>query len=302
MFKLLCAVLLASTFTGCASADLGSPNAYQRYDMQRVGQLSRRTTLARREAILGAAAKREEAELGIAREEAKFMPLQREIAELEVDQATLSGLDVLLATLQSDGRAKKAHLDVLNKQAAGVEQVPCVGHSMHASCPLLSQALQAKEQAATYVVSVADLREKYRAELKQTDELDAVPAKLAAKRVEMLDFTDEVSKLRRALQVATELAASKPLLHAAASGLEAAQAEFRSIAEEGAARTANFESEKARTTAELARIAAEATRLAAVDVTAAIATLDRDLAANREVLASLEGRIEALIRSKRASG
>jgi DNA repair protein SbcC/Rad50 len=215
-----------------------------------------------------------------------------------VNHATLSGLNVSLATLQSDGRAKKAHLDVLNKQAAVVEQVPCVGHSMHASCPLLSQALQAKEQAATYVVSVTDLREKYRAKLKQADELATVPAKLAAKRVEMLAITDEVSKLRRALQVATELAASKPLLDAATSGLEAAQAESRSIAEEGAARTAKFESEKARATAELARIVDEATRLAAVDVTAAIATLDRDLGANREVLAALEGRIEALIRSQ----
>ena len=39
-------------------------------------------TLARREAILGAAAKREEAELAIAREEARFAPLQRDIADL----------------------------------------------------------------------------------------------------------------------------------------------------------------------------------------------------------------------------
>ena len=51
-------------------------------------------------------------------------------------------------------------------------------------------------------------------------------------------------------------------------------------------------------TAELARIADEVTRLAAVDVTAAIAKLDRDLASNREAIAALDGRIEALIRSQ----
>ncbi|KND58054.1 Exonuclease SbcC [Candidatus Burkholderia verschuerenii] len=272
-------------------------------NQQRLTALNRtiathQATLASREAILGAATKREEAELAIAREDAKIAPLQREIVELEAKQATLNALNVTLATLQSEGGAKKAHLGVLNKQAAVVDQVPCVGHAMHATCPLLSQALHAKQQAATYVVSVTDLREKYRAKLKDANELGATPANLAAKRVEMLAITDELAKLRRALQAATELAASKPLLDAATSGLEAAQAECRSIAEEGAARTAKFESEKIRMSADLARIAEEAMRLAAVDVTAAIAKLDRDLAGNREVLASLEGRIEALIRSQ----
>ena len=51
-------------------------------------------------------------------------------------------------------------------------------------------------------------------------------------------------------------------------------------------------------TAEMARIQEESKRLAAVDVTAAIAETDRKLAANREAVAALDGRIEALIRSQ----
>ncbi len=55
---------------------------------------------------------------------------------------------------------------------------------------------------------------------------------------------------RMALQTATELAASKPLLDAAVAGLETTQAELRTMTEESTARTAKFESEKARINAE----------------------------------------------------
>ncbi|MFM0520674.1 SMC family ATPase [Caballeronia jiangsuensis] len=270
---------------------------------QRVSVLSRtvathQATLARREAILGAAAKREEAELAIAREEARFAPLQRDIADLEVKRATLTTLDATLTSLMSQGTTKAAHFDTLSKQASVAEQVPCVGHSMHTQCPLLAQGFQAKEQAEVQRVSVANLRAEYREKKAQAEALALVPAELAAKRVEMLAITDAAAQLRRALQAAAELAATKPLLDAAVSGLEAAQAELRTISEESAARTAKYQSEKTRMEAELARIAEEVGRLAAVDVTAAIAKLDRDIAANRETVAALDGRIEQSIRAQ----
>ncbi|MDR5832480.1 SMC family ATPase [Caballeronia sp. LP006] len=270
---------------------------------QRVSVLSRtvathQATLARREAILGAAAKREEAELAIAREEARFAPLQRDIADLEVKRATLTTLDATLTSLMSQGTTKAAHFDTLNKQAAVAEQVPCVGHSMHAQCPLLAQAFQAKEQAEVQRISVANLRAEYREKKAQAESLALVPAELAAKRVEMLAITDAAAQLRRALQAAAELAATKPLLDAAVSGLGAAQAELRSITEESVARTAKYQSEKTRMEAELARITEEVGRLAAVDATAAIAKLDRDIAANRETIAALDGRIEQSIRAQ----
>ncbi|SAL84814.1 putative ATPase involved in DNA repair [Caballeronia terrestris] len=270
---------------------------------QRVSVLSRtvathQATLARREAILGAAAKREEAELAIAREEARFAPLQRDIADLEVKRATLTTLDATLSGLMNQGTTKAAYFETLSKQAAVVDQVPCVGHSMHAQCPLLAQAFLAKAQAEVQRVSVANLRAEYREKKTQAEPLARVPAELAAKRVEMLAITDAAAQLRRALLAAAELAATKPLLDAAVSGLKAAQAELRSITEESDARTAKYQSEKARMTAELARITQEVGRLAAVDVTAAIAKLDRDIVVNREAIAALDGRIEQSIRSQ----
>ncbi|KDR37974.1 nuclease SbcCD subunit C [Caballeronia glathei] len=270
---------------------------------QRVIALNRtvtthQATLARQDAILGAAAKREEAELAIAREEAKVESLQRVVGELEAKQTTLNALQVSLSSLMSEGTTKAAHFDTLSKQAAVVEQVPCVGHAMHSQCPLLTQALQAKAQADAQRISVADLRAKYREKKVQAEALAPVAVELTAKRGELKTVNDAIARARRTLQAATELAASKPLLDAATSGLEAAQADLRSITEETAGRISKYETEKARMAAELARIAEELTRLAAVDVTAAIATLDRSLASNRETVAALDGRIEALIRSQ----
>ncbi|CAB3807987.1 hypothetical protein LMG28614_06707 [Paraburkholderia ultramafica] len=275
-----------------------SVRSEQRVKALRQTVTTHQATLARKDAILGAAAKRDEAQLLIGREEAKLAPLQRLIAELEAKQVTHATLQTALSGLMSEGQTKAAHFDTLTKQAAVVDQVPCVGHAMHGTCPLLTQALQAKSQAEAQRVSVAELRAKYREKKAQADALAPVVVELAAKRNELNAVTDAASAARRTLQAATELAASKPLLDAAAAGLEAANAEIRSVAEESAARTARFESEKARMTAEMTRVHEESKQLAAVDVTAAIAETDRKLAANREAVAALEGKIEAAIRSQ----
>jgi len=45
MLKLLFSSLLLCILTGCASADFGSPNTYQRYDVQRIGQMEQATVI-----------------------------------------------------------------------------------------------------------------------------------------------------------------------------------------------------------------------------------------------------------------
>jgi exonuclease SbcC len=270
----------------------------QRVNVLKQTVTTHQATLARKEAILGAAAKRDAAQLLIGREEAKLEPLQRVIADLEAKQVSHATLQTALSGLMTQGQTKAAHFETLTKQAAVVDQVPCVGHAMHATCPLLSQALQARSQAEEQRVSVAELRAQYREKKAQADLLAPVVAELAAKRGELAVLTRTLSDARRDLQAATELAASKPLLDAAATGLESANAELRDVAEEAAARAARYESEKARMTAEMARIQQESKQLAAVDVTAAIAETDRKLAVNREAVAALEGRIEGAIRAQ----
>jgi DNA repair protein SbcC/Rad50 len=270
---------------------------------QRTSTLNRtlaghQATLARKEAILGAASKRDEAQLLIAREEARLEPLQRLIAELDVKRVSHATLQTALAGLMTEGQTKAAHFETLTKQAAVVDQVPCVGHDMHARCPLLSQALTARAQAESQRVSVAELRASYREKKAQVEALAPVVAELASKREELRALNETIATARRALETATELATSKPLLDAASAGQEAAQAELQSLTLETAARTAKFESEKTRLSGEVARLQEEATRLAAVDLTAAIAETDRKLATSRETVAALDGRVEATIRAQ----
>jgi len=45
MFKVLFSVLILSILTGCASADFGSPNVYQRQDVQRTGTMEQATII-----------------------------------------------------------------------------------------------------------------------------------------------------------------------------------------------------------------------------------------------------------------
>jgi len=45
MFKLISSFILASLLSACATADFGSPNTYQRYDVQRIGQFEQATIL-----------------------------------------------------------------------------------------------------------------------------------------------------------------------------------------------------------------------------------------------------------------
>jgi outer membrane lipoprotein SlyB len=45
MFKLLVSILVLSLLSACASPDFGSPNTYQRYDVQRAGFMEEGTVL-----------------------------------------------------------------------------------------------------------------------------------------------------------------------------------------------------------------------------------------------------------------
>jgi DNA repair protein SbcC/Rad50 len=273
--------------------------------LQRSSALTRtiaghRTTITRRDAILGAAAKRDEAQLLIAREEARIEPLQRVIADLETKHVALTALQSSLQGMLSEGQTKAAHFKTLSKQAAVAGQVPCVGHEMHQTCPLLAQALASQAQAEVQRIAVADLRSNYRAKKAQADALAPVVQELAAKRADLKSVADAIAVARRALQTATELAASKPLLDAAITGLDTANAEFKAIAGEESTRRVKVDADKARLEAQLLEVQAEVAKLAAVDVASAIADLDRRLVANRETVAGLDGRIEALIRSQTA--
>jgi exonuclease SbcC len=254
--------------------------------------------LAKRDLILGAAGRRDEAQLFIGREEPRIAPLQQVIADLEAKQLSHTALQASLHGMQTEGATKAAYFQTLTAQAEVADKVPCVGMEIHTSCPLLQQALQARSQAETQRIAVADLRKSYREKKALADGLLPMLDQLAVKRSELIAINESIATARHVLQKATELAASKPLLEAAAKAIEEGHAELKLLADEETERSKRFETEKARMVANLAQINDEAKRLAAVDVTAMIVAIDQKLAVNREAIAAADGRIEALIRSQ----
>jgi exonuclease SbcC len=253
-------------------------------------------TLAQRAQVEGAQAQCDQAQLEIGRQEARVQALQSDIAGLEPKQTALTEANAALGGLQAQGSSKAALLTTLQQQAAVVDQVPCAGHAMHASCPLLAQARDASRQVSEQRIAVESLRTSYREKKAIADALTPVVAQLAPRREALRSASAALASARRTLESATALAARKPLLEAAASAIAHAKADLADVDAQLVRVAERREAETTRLQAALRDIDAETSKLAAFDVTAAIGDLDRQLLANREATAALEARIEALIR------
>jgi DNA repair protein SbcC/Rad50 len=272
--------------------------ANQRRGVIQQGIAGHEATLRQRDAILGAAASRDEAQLRLGREESRVDALQASIAELESKRLALTSVTSTLKGLESQGTSQAALLRTLQQQAAVIGEVPCAGHEMHSTCPLLAQARNASAQANEQVISLKKLRENFRLQREQSELLSPQVAQLAAKQAELRSVNAAISAARADLQKATDLAARKPLLDAATTGLNVARQELATLEAEQQDGRARREAETTRLNALVLEIDSEAKRLAAVDVTGAIAELDRQLTANREATVAIDARIEALIRSQ----
>ncbi|WP_186214982.1 SMC family ATPase [Burkholderia gladioli] len=251
-----------------------------------------------RESILGAAADRDDAQLRLSKAEALLEPLQRAIDELDAKRLRAATVGSTLTSLQSEGTTKADLIKTLNEQSAVIGSVPCAGMDIHVTCPLLAQARSAAQQVDVQTISLNDLRTRYRSYKAELDQLAPAVEALSAKRAELQRVNSELAAARQALQRATELAARKPLLDAAETGMQQGQAELASLEIERGEASKRRQTETARINGLLREVEAEVSRLASVDVAQAIADVDRQLAARRETCTGLDARIEALIRSQ----
>ncbi|WP_175958002.1 SMC family ATPase [Burkholderia sp. BCC0405] len=250
------------------------------------------------ELIRGASAARDEAQLCLGKAEALVQPLQNAIEELDAKRLRAATVESTLSGLESEGTTKAVLIRNLTEQSSVIGSVPCAGLDIHATCPLLAQARSAAHQVDVQTVSLKDLRTRYRQHKTELDQLAPSVATLSVKRAELQRVNAEVAATRQALQRATELAARKPLLDAAEAGLAKAHADLESLDVERNEAIARREMESTRLTGQLREVEAEVSRLAAVDVTQAIADVDRQLVACRDLCTGLDARIEALIRSQ----
>ncbi|RKT99762.1 nuclease SbcCD subunit C [Burkholderia sp. Nafp2/4-1b] len=270
----------------------------QRRAAIRTTMRSHEAVVKQRDAILGAAAARDEAQIRISQLEAQIGPLQQAIADMDGKQLRLATLQSAMTGLESEGATKAELLKNLQGQAAVVESVPCAGMEIHATCPLLVQARNAAQQAQVQTVSLKDLRIRYKAQRDERDGLAPAIASMSAKRTELQQVNAGITAARQALQRATDLAARKPLLDAADAGLATARAELGTLDVEDSEAQKRRETEIGRLNALSRGIETEIARLGAVDVTQAIADVDRQIAARREAGTALDAQIEALIRSQ----
>ncbi|WP_333994594.1 SMC family ATPase [Burkholderia orbicola] len=250
------------------------------------------------ELIRGAAAARDEAQLCLGKAEALVQPLQNAIEELDAKRLRAATVESTLSGLESEGTTKAVLIRNLTEQSSVIGSVPCAGLDIHATCPLLAQARSAAHQVDVQTVSLKDLRARYRQHKTELDQLSPSVATLSVKRTELQRVNAEVAAARQALQRATEFAARKPLLDAAEAGLAKAHADLESLDVERKEAIARREMQSTRLAGQLREVEAEVSRLAAVDVTQAIADVDRQLVARRDLCTGLDARIEALIRSQ----
>ncbi|CAN7793865.1 SMC family ATPase [Paraburkholderia hospita] len=270
----------------------------QRRTSLRAAVTEHNAVIALREAILGAAAARDAAQARVAAEEARIAPIQAAIDVLEAKQLELTSASSRLKGLESEGSSRATLLKALEQQASVIGTVPCAGHEMHNTCPLLAQAREADTKVHEQRISLTNLRTEFRTKRESVEKLTPEIQQLAGKRAELKSVTDQIAAARRDLQKAVDLAARKPLLDAATEGLGKATAELAALDSEEATLRARREAQQSQLANEAKELDAEVARLGVDDVTGAIADIDRQLTQCREAITAAEARIETLIRSQ----
>ncbi|MGP8438025.1 SMC family ATPase [Paraburkholderia fungorum] len=270
----------------------------QRLSALRESIAGHNAVIGQRDAILGAAAARDGAHARLASLEARVDPMQQAIAALEAKQLELTAATSRINGLTSEGESKASLLRSLEQQASVIAAVPCAGHAMHDTCPLLAQAREANAKVPEQRISLNNLRVAFRTSREAVDRLTPEVQQLATRRAELKTLSAEIAASRRDLQMAIDLAARKPLLDAATEGVRKASEELAAVEAEAKAVRERRQVQQDSLSLQARELDAEVARLGAEDVSAAIADLDRQLTQCREGITAAEARIESLIRSQ----
>ncbi|MCK4120431.1 AAA family ATPase [Ralstonia nicotianae] len=260
----------------------------------------RRAILSSAPAILQAVVQRDEMQLTAAYRQSQINRLQEEVAQLERVVPEQSRVAAELERAAGQGESTSELVKSLQAQAEVIGSVPCRDDPMHATCPLLAQARQAREGIVVQRVLLERLRADYRDKQKHKAALDEQLAPLSARRTSLRELQVQLAADQRALQHLTELAAQKPVLDDAAETLANAERDVAALDTDTRARRDRYLRERSMLDEQVATIQRELAALESTDVTGKLAELDRQVAASRERIALLDGRIEALIRNHTA--
>ncbi|QBY56404.1 SMC family ATPase [Cupriavidus oxalaticus] len=286
------AVLLASDERAAAGRA-----AVRRRDLDR-NAASHRAVLAEASAIESAAGERDALQLAIGRKQAELVSQQATVEKLDAVQVEHAALSSELKGLEQRGASAAQLVKSLKLQADVIETVPCRNDPMHATCPLLAQARNAKASLSEQAVTVEALRDSYRKKLAHAQSMEETLADRAKARNASAALRSDLERDQQSLQRLTALAARRPMLDAAREGLAQADRDLTTLTEEGALRADRHKRDVADVQAQLDAVRRELASLATEDVTGMLAQLDRQIAVSREAGAAIAGRIEALIRQE----
>ncbi|GMG94634.1 nuclease SbcCD subunit C [Cupriavidus sp. SHE] len=267
----------------------------RRQDLERAAA-GHQATLAQSEAIVGAAARRDELQMALGRRQAELEARQKEHAELQPLATQYAALTAELRGMADRGSVAAQLAKTLEAQTAVMEEVPCKDHDIHAQCPLLAQAREAKGKLGEQVIEVKNLRTGYAQKQEVARQLTATLERLPAVQQAVEAGQREIARDHQEIQRLTSLAAKKPMLEAAGAGLEVVRRDLDGLANEEAERKERLARDVQDAESQLASVQRERDTLAVTDVTGLIADLDRQIAGGREAVSAADGRIEALIR------
>lgn len=286
------AVLLASDEQAAAGRA-----AARRRDLDR-NATSHRAVLAEAAAIESAAGERDALQLAIGRRQVELATQQATVEKLDAVQVEHAALSSELKGLEQRGASAAQLVKSLKLQADVIETVPCRNDAMHATCPLLAQARNAKAGLSEQAVTVEALRDSYRKKQAQAQAMQDSLAARAQARSAFVALRSDLERDQQSLQRLTALAARKPMLDAACEGLAQADRDLTALAEEEGTRADRHERDAADVQVQLEAVRRELATLATADVTGMLGQLERQIAASREAGAAIAGRIEALIRQE----
>lgn len=267
----------------------------RRRELERLAE-GHRTTLGQSDAIQVAAQQRDDVQLSLGRRRGELERRQKDLAGLEPVAAQHAALASELRGMESRGSVAAQLVKTLKAQTEVMDQVPCAGHDIHDRCPLLAQAREAKGKFDTQVIEVTNLRTSYKAKQETLQQLTEALTQLNDVRSAVSRLRQEIEQDSSELQRLTGLAAKKPMLDVAAAGLEAAQRDVATLEAEESERKERLARDIRDVETQLANLQRERDSLAVADVTGLVADLDRRIAAGREAVSALDGRIESLIR------
>ncbi|MGH7460777.1 MAG: SMC family ATPase, partial [Longimicrobiales bacterium] len=286
------AVLLASDEQAAAGRA-----AARRRDLDRNAS-SYRAVLGEASAIESAAGERDALQLAIGRKQAELASQQATVEKLNAVQVEHAALSSELKGLEQRGASAAQLVKSLKLQVDVIETVPCRDDPMHATCPLLAQARNAKAGLSEQAVTVEALRDSYRKKQAQAQAMQESLAARAQARSAFSALRADMERDQQSLQRLTALAARKPMLDVAREGLAQAERDLTALTVEGSLRADRHKRDVADVQAQLESVRRELATLATEDVAGMLAQMDRQIAASREAGAAIAGRIEALIRQE----